>query len=147
MNVSYFISISVDELHKSQVTMATSPESLYPYISHQKDLSYISLQPSMVIMSLELVSIIVDLYVSIQDYLPPPVHLGFSSAPGVSGHPVADQVQPSEQIVTSHHQLGSMDPMQWSIWSVQPSYPSHVIDHSVPTNPLVESTLLMHRVT
>lgn len=38
----------VDELHKSQVTMATSPECLYPFIPQQEDLSYISLQPSMV---------------------------------------------------------------------------------------------------
>ena len=65
----------------------------------------------------------------------------------MSGHPVAEHLQLGGQMVTSHQQLGSMDPMQWSIWSVQPSYPGHVVNPSVPTDPLVESTLLMHRVT
>ena len=39
-----------------------------------------------------------------------------------------------------------MDPMQWSIWSTRASYPSHVATPSDPLNPLVQSTLLLHRV-
>lgn len=42
--------------------------------------------------------------------------------------------------------LGSMDPMQWSIWSARASYPPHVTTPADPPNPLVQSTLLLHRV-
>ena len=42
--------------------------------------------------------------------------------------------------------LGSMDPMQWSIWSARASYPPHMTTPTDPPNPLVQSTLLLHRV-
>lgn len=62
-------------------------------------------------------------------------------------------VAPSGPVDVQHHltvaplgNLGSMDPMQWSIWSARASYPSHMATPTDPPNPLVQSTLLLHRV-
>ena len=74
-----------------------------------------------------------------QEYLPPVA-------------PSAYAVQPQHHHLTAPAvlgvpgDLGSMDPMQWSIWSARASHPSHMATPTDPPNPLVQSTLLLHRV-
>lgn len=74
-----------------------------------------------------------------QEYVPP---VALSACAG----PATVQHQHEQQLAVPLGDLGSMDPMQWSIWSARASYPSHMATPSDPLNPLVQSTLLLHRV-
>ena len=68
-------------------------------------------------------------------------------APSAFAGPTTTTTQNQHQLtVPPSGDMGSMDAMQWSIWSARASYPPHIATPSDPPNPLVQSTLLLHRV-